>query len=114
MKSMKLKNPIQVIVTIKGRQHLVQPDDQLVVDKLSGKPGDKIKFNQVLLVIDGDKINVGQPTVKAEVEAEIIEQVRTPKVKVFHYKAKSRSRKTKGQRQELTKIKISKIKLAKK
>lgn len=114
MESMNQKKSISAVVEIKGHQYQIEVGSQLLVDKLTGKPGDKLKFDQVLLIVDGDQVSVGQPTLKAAAEAEIVEQVKTPKVKVFYYKAKSRSRKGRGHRQQLTKIKINKIQLVKK
>ena len=62
------------------------------------------------MVVNGDKSEVGQSTVKkAEVEAEVLEHFKGKKLRVATYKAKSRYRKVKGHRSLYTKIKILKI-----
>ncbi|OGV89706.1 50S ribosomal protein L21, partial [Microgenomates group bacterium RBG_19FT_COMBO_39_10] len=74
----------------------------------------KIIFDKILLLVDEKKKLLGQPLVKGvKVTAEIIEQFKDKKIRVATYKAKSRYRKVKGHRSQLTRIKISKISLAK-
>lgn len=64
-----------------------------------------------LLVIDGDKVSVGTPTVSgAKVTAEVVEaMVKDKKVTAIRYKAKKRVKKVRGHRQQLTTIKVTKI-----
>lgn len=98
------------IISAAGKQYQVIPGQELVIDRQAGKAGDKVKFDQVLMLVDGDAYQIGQPTVdKAMVEAEIIEQIRGPKIRVAKFKAKSRYRKVNGHRSEQSKIKIIKI-----
>jgi len=80
------------------------------VQKLEGKPKAKLTFDQVLLIVDGDKVSLGQPLVAgAKVTAEIVEQFKDKKIRVAKFKAKSRYRRIQGHRQQMTKIKINKI-----
>jgi len=82
----------------------------LDVQKLEGKPKTKLTFNEVLLIVDGDKVSLGQPLVAgAKVTAEIVEQFKDKKIRVAKFKAKSRYRRIQGHRQQMTKIKINKI-----
>ena len=103
-------NQKYAVVKVNNNQYFVQEGETIELGKIAGKAGDKLKFDQVLLKIDGEKIEVGQPLVeKAVVEAEVIDQIKGEKVHTFIYKAKSRYRKSSGKRAELTVVKISKI-----
>ena len=99
------------IVHISGVQTRVTPDEVLDVPRLSGEPGASLMFDSVLLVGDGDKISVGQPTVKgATVSAEIVEHRRGEKVKIFKFKRRREYRRRRGYRDELTRIRVTAIK----
>ena len=79
-------------------------------EKLDAEEGVKVWFDEVLLVADGEKIEIGNPLIKgAKVEAEITKQGRGRKIIVFKYHAKTRYRKKKGHRQYFTEVKIVKI-----
>lgn len=86
---------------------MVAEGQQLEVEKLADKKADF----EALLVIDGEKINVGTPAVAgAKVSAEVIEaEVKGEKVTSIRYKAKKRVHKTRGHRQTHSLIKITKI-----
>ena len=93
-----------------GKQYKVSEGDVVFVEKLNVNEGDKVTFDKVLLISDGDKVKVGTPTVKnAKVEATVVEHGKAKKVLVYKYKAKKNERKTQGHRQPFTKIKIEKI-----
>ena len=63
---------------------------------------------ELLLVDDGSKVEVGAPYIKgAKISADLVEEGRTPKVTVIHYRAKSRYFKKRGHRQHFSKVKIS-------
>lgn len=97
------------VVEIAGHQYQVKENDELAVNNLDLKAGEKIKLDKVLLVAN-DKVEIGQPHLKNRViEAEVIDNLKGEKVRVATYKAKSRYRKVKGFRPKITKIKITKI-----
>jgi large subunit ribosomal protein L21 len=97
------------IVEIAGHQYQLEENDELSVNNLSAEAGKKIKLDKVLLLAN-DKVEIGQPHLKNRVvEAEIIRNFKGKKIRVATYKAKSRYRKVKGFRPQLTKIKITKI-----
>jgi len=99
------------IVHISGVQTKVMPDEVLDVPRLAGEPGASLKFDHVLLVGDGDKISVGQPTVKgASVSAEIVDHHRGEKIKIFKFKRRREYRRRRGHRDELTRIRVTAIK----
>lgn len=98
------------IVSINGVQTKVTPEAVLDVPRLSGEPGSQLTFDQVLVLADGDRIAVGQPTVKgAKVTAEVVEHLRGDKVRVFKFKRRREYRRRRGHRDALTRIKVSAI-----
>jgi len=99
-----------VILQMNGSQYLVSKGEELDIDKIKGKEGEIIKIKDVLLVKANSKIKVGQPTLpKSQVEAKIIKHFKGNKIRVATYRAKSRYRRVKGFRPQLTRIKITKI-----
>ena len=98
------------VIAISGSQFKVTEDQKLSVANLNIKEGEKSICDQVLLISDDEKVEVGTPTIKdAKVEFEVIKNYQGEKVKIFKYKSKSRYRKTMGFRAQLTEIKITKI-----
>lgn len=100
----------QAIVQIQGHQYLVTAKDEILIDRLDKKEKDKVDFSNVLLLIDGEKVEVGKPVVAgATVKATVLEHSQGPKIRVATYKAKSRTRRVKGHRSAQTKIRIDQI-----
>ncbi len=99
----------KAVIKTGGKQYFVFPNQEIEVEKLVGQKGDKLVFDQVLLVL-ADELKLGAPLVKgAKVQAQIVDQFKDKKIRVATYKAKSRYRKVKGHRQLKTKVKILKI-----
>ena len=101
---------MKAVVKISGKQYLVSEKESLLVDLLP--EGTKELTLAALLVIDGDKIKVGTPTVKgSSVKAKVVEaEVKGDKLRVIRYKSKKRVHKETGHRQKYTKIEITSIK----
>ena len=101
---------MKAVVKISGKQYLVSEKESLMVDLLP--EGTKELTLDALLVIDGDKIKVGTPTVKgSSVKAKVVEaEVKGDKLRVIRYKSKKRVHKETGHRQKYTKIEITSIK----
>ena len=101
---------MKAVVKISGKQYLVSEKESLLVDLLPG--GAKELTLDALLVIDGDKIKVGTPTVKgSSVKAKVVEaEIKGNKLRVIRYKSKKRVHKETGHRQKYTKIEITSIK----
>jgi large subunit ribosomal protein L21 len=98
------------IVDINGIQTKVTPEEVLNVPLMTGEPGAKLTFDRVLLVGNGEKISLGQPTVKgASVAIEILEHLRGPKLRIFKFKRRRAYRRRKGHRDELTRIRVTAI-----
>lgn len=100
----------KAVVKIGGKQFVVAEKETLMVDLLP--EGTKELTLDALLVIDGDKISVGTPTVKdVKITAKVVEDlVKGDKVQVIRYKAKKRVHKLNGHRQKYSKIEITSIK----
>lgn len=97
------------VIKTGGKQYLVTEGQELEIEKLE-HDGAKVVFDEVLLVADEKKAEVGQPLVTgAKVTAKVIEDGRAEKKLVFRYKAKVRYKKKKGHRQPYTKVAIEKI-----
>jgi len=97
------------VVKIAGQQFKVQAGDSLYVPHLQGNAGDKVEFNEVLLVDNDGKISTGS-AVKATVKAEIVtELVQGDKVIAFKMKRRKGFRKKHGHRTHYTQIKIESI-----
>jgi large subunit ribosomal protein L21 len=98
------------IVNINGVQTRVEPDAVIQVARLAGEPGAQLTFDQVLLLADGDSIAVGQPYVQgASLTAEVVDHFRGPKIRVFKYKRRNDFRKSRGHRDDLTRLRVTGI-----
>lgn len=98
------------VIKTGGKQYKVQEGDVLNVEKLSMKKDKKVTFDKVLLVGDEGKTLIGTPFVEnALVRAEVIENFKDKKVIVFKKKRRKQYRRTRGHRQELTRIRIEEI-----
>ena len=93
-----------------GKQYKVQAGDVLRVEKLAAIAGDKIQFNEILMV-GGDSVTVGAPTVAgAAVVAEVIDQIKGEKTISYHKRRrKHSSQRTRGHRQKLTLVRVTEV-----
>ncbi|WP_101068203.1 50S ribosomal protein L21 [Roseovarius salinarum] len=93
-----------------GKQYKVQSGDTLRVEKLAAEAGEKVQFNDVLM-LGGDKTVVGTPYVDgAAVQAEVVDQVKGDKViKFVKRRRKHGSKRTVGHRQQLTLLRVTEI-----
>lgn len=101
------------VIQTGGKQYKVAPGESLVIEKLPGEPkiGDKVVFDQVLLVNDGSKTLVGAPLVSgASVHGTLTEEGKGKKVIVIRYRNKSRYFKKNGHRQPFMRVTIDAIK----
>ena len=100
------------VIKTGGKQYKVAPGEIIKIEKLDGdfKKGDKVTFDEVLAIIDGDKIEVGTPTIKGKkLEATFELAGRNKTIDVIKYKAKSNYYKKRGHRQPYIKVKIDKV-----
>ena len=98
---------MNAVIKTGGKQYYVSENAEIYIEKLDAAVGDKVEFNQVLM-IDG---KVGNPYIKDDkVTGEVLKNGKNKKIKIFVYKNKNKSnRKTQGHRQPYTKVKITKI-----
>ena len=98
------------VVKIKGQQFRVEPGHKLQVPLLADEVGTDVTFDEVLMLADGDEIQVGSPTVAgASVAAEVVRHGRSRKIVVFKYKRRKNYRRKKGHRQSFTEVSIKGI-----
>ncbi len=92
-----------------GKQYRVAAEDVLKVGKVKGDPGEIVEFGEVL-VVGGDSVSLGAPTVAgATVAAEVLQQARGPKIIAFKKRRRKNSRRKIGHRQEFTLLRITEI-----
>lgn len=103
---------MKAVIRTGGKQYLVSEGEVLAVEKLPETVGTTVSFPEVLLVSDneGKELKLGNPTLAdAKVEAEVVEEVKADKLRVFKMRRRKNYRKTIGHRQKLTQIKIISI-----
>lgn len=97
------------IVEINGQQFKVAKDQEIFVHRLQNEIGASVSFDNVLLVSDGNKLQVGSPKLTAKIDATVMEHLKGDKVIVFKKKRKKGYRVKNGHRQMFTKLKIYSI-----
>ncbi len=98
------------IVESGGRQYRAEAGDSFVTEKLPHQVGEQIELSNVLLLADGEAVQVGQPTVEdVTVKATVVEQFRGKKIFVWKYKPKKRYRRHRGHRQSYTRLRVDEI-----
>ncbi len=98
------------VINAGGKQYKVKPGEILRIEKIEGKIGDTVSFDNVLMFSDGKNVRLGAPKLDdINVTANIIEQGKAKKVIVFKYKRRKRNRKKMGHRQRYTAIRIEDI-----
>jgi|HubBroStandDraft_2_1064218.scaffolds.fasta_scaffold71972_2 large subunit ribosomal protein L21 len=98
------------VIKTGGKQYRVQPGDVLVVEKLAGEPGEKVAFDQVLMLGEGEAVTVGAPLVAdAEVTATLIETRKGEKIKIFKKIRRQGYRRTRGHRQHESVLRVTAI-----
>ena len=95
------------IIKTGGKQYKVVSGQKLRIEKIEGEEGSKISFDEVLLLAESGKTQVGQPFIKdAKVEAKILSQDRADKITIFKYKSKKRYHVKRGHRQPFSLVEI--------
>jgi len=98
------------VILTGGKQYRVKEGDVLSIEKLDLAPGRKAHFDRVLLIEDGETVQVGTPALdNAMVLGLVLENYRDEKVIVFKKKRRKQYRRTHGHRQYMTKVRITRI-----
>ncbi len=96
-----------------GKQYKVAEGDVVFFEKLDAEEGKKVTFDNVILVSEEGKVQVGAPYVKGvKVEGKVVSHGKGKKIIVFKMKAKKNERTKQGHRQPYTKVEITSIKTA--
>ena len=98
------------IVEDGGKQYKAVEGGTIEVDHFSSESGEQVDLERVLMLVDGENVDVGTPLVAGvKVKATVVSQVKGPKVIVFKYKPKKRYRVKTGHRQKYTRLQIDSI-----
>ncbi len=98
------------IIKTGGKQYRVEEGQTITVEKLAADKDQEVVFDEVLSVVDGDNVQIGQPLVSgAAVRGTVLEQGRDKKIRIFKFKAKANYRRRQGHRQPFTKVRIDAI-----
>jgi large subunit ribosomal protein L21 len=98
------------VIKTGGKQYRVKEGQTLKLEKLEVATGEAVEFNEVLLISDGEKINVGAPLVAgAKVTAEVIDHGRGDKIRIIKFRRRKHHMKRQGHRQWYTEVKITGI-----
>ncbi|MEL6089164.1 50S ribosomal protein L21 [Bartonella schoenbuchensis] len=98
------------VIKTGGKQYRVVANQVLKVEKIIGNAGDIVKFDNVLMIGEGESVAIGAPVIaEGLVTAEIVEQGRARKVIAFKKRRRQNSKRTRGHRQEITTLRILEI-----
>ncbi len=98
------------IVESGGKQYKAVEGSAIEVDLLPVEVGQPVTLDKVLLVVDGDEIAIGAPTLaKAKVNAKVEDHIKGEKIVVFRYSPKKRIRRKTGHRQQYTRLHVETI-----
>jgi large subunit ribosomal protein L21 len=101
---------MHAVFKIGGKQYRVAPGDEVKVEKLPGKEGDSVAFDNVLMTSDVEQVSVGKPYLEnVKVMGKITRQGKHGKVVVFKFRRRKGYRKKTGHRQAFTHVKIEGI-----
>tara|TARA_B100000900_G_scaffold24332_1_gene18947 strand:- start:116 stop:433 length:318 start_codon:yes stop_codon:yes gene_type:complete len=102
------------VIEAGGKQHKVELGQVLEVDLMQEDSGTDYAFENVMLYVDGDDVQIGQPYLEnAKVVAEVLEDVKADKVTILRFRRRKHSMRKIGHRQQYTQIKIKEIKVGK-
>jgi large subunit ribosomal protein L21 len=102
-------NMSYAVIKTGGKQYRVEEGQTLLVERLPDEPGATVELTPLLLAGDGEPVLDAKKLAKAPVKAEIVGHERGVKLRVFKFKPKRGYRRRTGHRQELTRLRITKI-----
>ena len=98
------------VIKTGGKQYKVAPGEKLKVEQIPADVGAEVILDQVLMVVEGDSVRLGQPTVAgATVTATVVSHGRGEKLKIFKMRRRKHYQKHQGHRQNYTELKIEAI-----
>ncbi len=97
------------IIETGGKQYRVEEGDVISIEKLNVEAGDQVTFENVLVMGEGESVEIGTPYVGKNVYGTVVENGKGKKVIIYKYKAKKDYRKKQGHRQPYTMVEITGI-----
>lgn len=98
------------VIKTGGKQYRVKEGDVIKLETLPAEVGSEVRFEEILMLANGDKVTWGTPLVsKAQVTAEVLDQGRHKKVKILKFRRRKHHMKQMGHRQNYTEVKITSI-----
>lgn len=98
------------VIVSGGKQYKVSEGEAIRLEKLAAGEGERVEFDQVLLVRSDDQVRIGTPFVAgARVEGTVVRSGKSEKVVVFKFKRRKQYKRTRGHRQPFTEVRIEKI-----
>lgn len=98
------------VIRTGGKQYRVAEGDKLRVEKLVADEGAEIEFDQVMLLADGEQVQVGKPILNGQkVQAQVLSHGRGKKVKIIKFRRRKHHLKRQGHRQSFTEVRITGI-----
>ena len=102
------------VIEAGGKQHKVELGQTLEIDLMQEEPVTEHAFETVMLYVDGDDVQIGQPFIEsAKVVAEVVEEVKGEKISILRFRRRKNSMRKIGHRQRHTQIKIKEINVGK-
>jgi len=101
---------VYAVVRSGARQYRASVGDTITVERLPAEVGQQLELGEVLLVADGEQIEIGQPTIGgAKILATVVAQEKGPKIRIFKYHPRKRYRRRAGHRQRYTRLRVDEI-----
>ena len=98
------------VIKTGGKQYRVSPGEEVKLEKLPGEIGDPIAFDKVMIVSDGENVQVGKPYLEnTSVVGRVMRHGKSRKIIVFKYKKRKNYRKKRGHRQQFSTVRIEGI-----
>lgn len=97
------------VIKTGGKQYRVAVGDKLKVESINASEGDTVTLDEVLMIGDGDKLQVGTPTLDTSVQATVLSNGRGKKLRIVKFRRRQNSRTRTGHRQNFTEIEITAI-----
>ena len=109
-----ISDNLYAIAETSGQQFWFEVDKYYDIDRLNAKEKDKIYIDKILLIKNKENVSIGRPYVKnAKIELEVVSHKRDKKIIVYKMRPKKKTRRKMGHRQELTRVMVKSISIAK-
>ena len=103
---------MQAVIKTGGKQYKVSPGEVIRVERLDGEPGSELELSEVLMVVDGDNVSVGDPVLEnASVKVKLVGHGKAKKVVVFKKKRRKGYKVKRGHRQLFSTIEIQEVRI---